>query len=56
MTKSKVGAEPNKKLNIRLLKMPVFMKVFIVMNLVGMMVNFIVIVLVMVISSIEEKH
>ena len=56
MVKSKVGAEPKKKeLDVYFIEMKEYTRVFIVMNLVGIIAIIIVIVLVMVISFIEEK-
>lgn len=55
MVKSKVGAEPKKELDVYFINQKEYMKVFIVMNLVGIIVNIIAIVLLMVISFIEEK-
>lgn len=56
MTKSKVGAEPKKKeLDMLLLKVKVFMKVFTEMSMAIMIVVITTIVLLMVISFIEEK-
>ena len=52
---NKVGAEPKKRIRHVFYKDEGYMKVFIVMNLDGMIVNIIVIVLVMVISFIKVK-